>query len=88
MQDQIRRGARKGCEMKNLVKFLLVSSLLSSVSGCSTKSSERAVTEERVEAADANAGAVSADAHLKAAEARVAAANASAEPSRRWDVLA
>jgi len=67
--------------MKNLVKFVLVSSLLSSVSGCSTKSSEKAVTEERVEAADANAGAVSADAHLKAAEARVAAANASAEAS-------
>jgi len=68
--------------MKTLVKFVFASSLLSGVFGCSPTSSAKAVTEERGEAADANAGAMSADAHLKAAEARVAAANASAEA---WD---
>ena len=65
--------------MKDLVKFVLVASLMSGVFGCSTKSSEKAVTEARVVAADGNARALSADAHLKAAEARVVAANASVE---------
>lgn len=79
MHDQIWRTALKGCEMKNLVRFVFVSSLLSGVFGCSTKSSEKAVTEARGEAADGNARAMSAAAQLKAAEARVAAANASVE---------
>jgi len=72
--------------MKNLVKFVLVSTLLASVFGCSSKSSEKASDEARgdaanarVDAADANARVVAADAHLKAAEARVADANARAE---------
>jgi hypothetical protein len=76
----------KGCEMKNLIKFVLVSSLLAGVFGCSAKSSEKAADEARgdaanarVDAADANARVVAADAHLKAAEARVADANARAE---------
>ena len=75
--------------MKNLIKFVLVSSLLAGVFGCSAKSSEKAADDARsdaanarVDAADANARVVAADAHLKAAEARVAAANASAEA---WD---
>jgi hypothetical protein len=73
--------------MKNLVKCVLVSSLLVGVFGCSA-SSEKAADEARsdaanarVDAADANARVVAADAHLNAAEARVAAANASAEAS-------
>ena len=72
--------------MKNLIKFVLVSSLLAGVFGCSAKSSEKAADEARgdaanarVDAADANARVVAADAHLKAAEARVADANARAE---------
>src|SRR6185369_2830141 len=72
--------------MKNLIKFVLVSSLLAGVLGCSAKSSEKAADEARgdaanarVDAADANARVVAADAHLKAAEARVADANARTE---------
>ena len=72
--------------MKNLIKFVLVSSLLAGVFGCSAKSSEKAADEARgdaanarVDAADANARLVAADVHLKAAEARVADANARAE---------
>jgi hypothetical protein len=71
--------------MKNLIKFVLVSSLLAGVFGCSA-SSEKAADEARgdaakarVDASDANARVVAADAHLKAAEARVAAANAGVE---------
>jgi hypothetical protein len=71
--------------MKNLIKFVLVSSLLASVFGCSAKSSEKAADEARGDAAnardaaDTNARTVAADAHLKDAEARVAEANARAE---------
>jgi hypothetical protein len=72
--------------MKNLVKFVLVSSLLAGVFGCSAKSSEKAADDARgdaanarVVAADANARVVAADANLKAAEARVADANTRAE---------
>jgi hypothetical protein len=72
--------------MRNLIKFVLVSSLLAGVFGCTAKSSEKVADEARgdaanarVDAADANARVVAADAHLKAAEARVADANARAE---------
>jgi hypothetical protein len=74
--------------MKNLGRFVLVSSLLAGIFACSAKSSEKAVTEARVDAAEArvdaaeaNARVVAADAHIKAAEARVAAANANTEAS-------
>ena len=67
--------------MKNLIKFVLVSSLLAGVFGCSAKSSEKAADEARgdaanarVDAADANARLVAADVHLKAAEAQREAA--------------
>src|SRR5439155_2532117 len=68
--------------MRDLIKFILVSSLLAAVFGCSANSSEKAADEARGDAAaDANARVVAADVHLKAAEARVAAANARAEAS-------
>lgn len=73
--------------MKNLIKFVLVSSLIASVFGCSA-SPEKAADEARsdaanarVEAADANSRVVAADAHLKAANARVTDANGAEAPA-------
>jgi len=75
--------------MTNLIKFVLISTLLVAVSGCSAESSEEAAADARVEAADArvdaadaNARVKAADAHVKAADARVNAADASVEASK------
>lgn len=75
--------------MKNLIKFVLISTLLVGVFGCSAESSEKAAADARVEAADArvnaadaNARVEAADAHVKAADARVDAADAGVEASK------
>jgi hypothetical protein len=75
--------------MKNIVKFVLISSLLVGAFGCTAKSSEEAAADARVDAADArvnaadaNARVTAADAHLKAADARVKAADAGVEASK------
>jgi hypothetical protein len=68
--------------MRNLVKFVLISTLSVGVFGCSA-SEEKAAADARVnaanarvDAADANARMAAADAHVKAADARVTAADA------------
>src|SRR5437867_8104646 len=75
--------------MKNLVKFVLISSLAVGGFGCASESSEKAAADARVDAADArvnaadaNARVTAADAHLKAADARVKAADAGVEASK------
>src|SRR2546423_2348428 len=68
--------------MKNLVRFVLISGLLTGVFGCSASSETKAAdarvaaADARVNAADANARVAAADAHVKAADARVNAADA------------
>jgi hypothetical protein len=62
--------------MKDVIKLVLISSLLAGVFGCSRKSPEKAFDEPRSDTANARAVA---DTRLRAAEARVAAANARAE---------
>jgi len=75
--------------MKNLIKLLLMSTLLVGVVGCSSVSSEEAAADARVEAADArvdaadaNARVKAADLHVKAADARVNAADAGVEAAK------
>ena len=75
--------------MKTLIQFVLISTLLVGVFGCSAASSEEVAADARVKAADAhvnaadaNARATAADAHVKAADARVDAANAGVEASK------
>ncbi len=75
--------------MKNLVKFVLISTLGVGVLGCAPESSEKAAAnaradaaDARVDAADANARVTAADAHVKAADARVRAADAGVEAAR------
>jgi hypothetical protein len=60
--------------MKNLVKFVLVSTLLVGVFGCSAESSEKAAADARVKAADA--GVVAADADSRVVKAAVRTAKA------------
>jgi hypothetical protein len=76
-------------EMKNLIRFVLISALLVGVFGCSAQSSEQVAADARVEAAnarvnaaDADARVKAADAHVKAADARVDAVDASVEASK------
>ncbi len=75
--------------MKNLIRFVLISTLLVGVFGCSAASSEEVAADARVKAADArvhaadaNARVQAADAHVKAADARVEATNAEVEASK------
>jgi hypothetical protein len=75
--------------MKNLVRFVLISTLLAGVFGCTAQSSDKAAADARVDAADArvdaadaNARVTAADAHVKAADARVNAADAGVEASK------
>jgi hypothetical protein len=75
--------------MKTLIRFVLISTLLVGVFGCSAASSEEVAADARVKAADAhvnaadaNARVAAADAHVKAADARVDAANAGVEASK------
>jgi hypothetical protein len=69
--------------MKNLFKFVLISTLLVGAFGCSASAEKEAAdarvkaADARVQAADANARVAAADAHVKAADARVTAADAS-----------
>jgi hypothetical protein len=79
--------------MKNLVKSIVISTLLFGVFGCAAKSSEEGAADARVNAADARVNAAdarvnaadadarvkAADAHVKAADARVNAADARAD---------
>jgi hypothetical protein len=78
--------------MKNLIRFVLISSLIAGVFGCSAQSAEEAAADARVDAADArvdaadaNARVTAADAHVKAADARVDAADAGVEASKADD---
>jgi hypothetical protein len=71
--------------MKNILRFISISTLLLGTFGCAAQSSEKAAAdarvqaaEARVNAADANARVKAADAHVRAAEARVKAAEAEA----------
>ena len=73
-------------EMKNLLRFGLMSTLLLATFGCAAESSEKAAADARVQAADArvdaadaNARVKAADAHVRAADARVKAADAGVE---------
>jgi len=75
--------------MKNVVKCVLISTLLAGLFGCAAKSSEEAAADARtdaadarVNAADANARLTAADANLKAADARVKAADAGVEADK------
>ncbi len=62
--------------MNNLVKFVLISTLLAGAFGCSAGSAEKAAADARVNAADARAIAADADGRVKAADAYVKAADA------------
>jgi hypothetical protein len=73
-------------EMKNILRFISISTLLLGTFGCAAESSEKAAAdariqaaEARVNAADANARVKAADAHVRAADARVKAADAGVE---------
>lgn len=66
-------------EMKNLLQFGLMSTLLLATFGCTAESSEKAAADARVDAADATARVNAADAHVRAADARVKAADAGVE---------
>jgi hypothetical protein len=68
--------------MKNLAKFVLVSSLFAGVFGCSAESSEKAAADARVKAADARVDAADANARVTAADAHVKAADAAVEASQ------
>ena len=70
------QALKKRCEMNNLVKFVLISTLLAGAFGCSAGSAEKAAADARVNAADARAIAADADARVKAADAHVKAADA------------
>jgi hypothetical protein len=72
--------------MKNILEFVLISTLSLGAFGCAAESSEKAAADARVQAADArvdaadaNARVKAADAHVKAADARVKAADAGVE---------
>jgi len=68
--------------MKNVCKFVLISTLVVGMFGCSASAEKEAAdarvkaADARVSAADANARVEAADAHVKAADARVTAADA------------
>jgi hypothetical protein len=68
--------------MKNVCKFVLISTLFVGMFGCSASAEKAAAdarvnaADARVSAADANARVEAADAHVKAADARVTAADA------------
>ena len=75
--------------MKNLVRFVLISTLLVGAFGCAAESSEKAAADARVDAADArvdaadaNARVDAADAHVRAADARVKAADAGVDAEK------
>jgi hypothetical protein len=70
------QALKKRCEMNNLVKFVLISTLLAGAFGCSAGSAEKAAADARVNAADARAIAADADGRVKAADAYVKAADA------------
>src|SRR6266850_1147237 len=57
--------------MKNLVKFVLISTLVAGVFGCSPVSSEKAAADARVKAADARVNAADAGVEASKADARV-----------------
>jgi hypothetical protein len=72
--------------MKNILRFISISTLLLGTFGCAAESSEEAAADARlqaadarVDAADANARVKAADAHVRAADARVKAADAGVE---------
>ena len=79
------------CEMKNLFKLVLISTLTLGVFGCSANSAKEDAADARVTAAaDANARVTAADAHVRAADAAVDAADADArvvgtQPSNSTD---
>jgi hypothetical protein len=62
--------------MKNLVQFVLISTLFVGLLGCTAQSSQEAAADARVNAADARVDAADADARVKAADAHVKAADA------------
>jgi hypothetical protein len=75
--------------MKNIVRFVVMSSLLAGALGCTAKSAEEVAANARtdaanarVDASDANARVTAADAHLRAADARVKAADAGVDAAK------
>src|ERR1043165_468861 len=73
----IRRDAVHTGFMKNLIRFVLMSSLAASTFACAAEEGpEKAAATARVEAADARVNAADANARLKAADAHVKAADA------------
>jgi hypothetical protein len=72
--------------MKNIIRFISISTLLFGTFGCAPETSEKAAADARVQAADArvdaadaNARVKAADAHVRVADARVKAADAGVE---------
>src|SRR5690242_17238818 len=61
--------------MKNILEFVLISTLSLGAFGCAAESFEKAAADARVQAADARVDAAEANGHVKAADAHVKAAD-------------